>query len=405
MEKGYSDETHGGSDSWLADANAILKREDFEKVRRPLELAVSPPGYYYTDEKLFRIEFEQIFLKEWLWVGHMGQINEIGDYFTFSYEEENVVVVRDNSGQVKAFSSVCRHRGALVAKGNGNCKFFKCPYHAWIYGLDGKLLSTPDMDGVQEFNKSNYGLVPINVDTWEGQIFINFDEKCAPLSETLGNLPEKVARFRLGEQVCTNRRVYDFDCNWKVTTENAMDEYHLAGTHATDKITEYEMMENWEHVQDPGGRYDSMIFTGSEPMTQSAAEDGGGTIAKPKYTIEGLSELDLRQHHFILLYPNVMITFMPDSSGVFVIVPDGPHKSKVIYDWYYPKEALADPGFEKTADGGYAGVTGFIQQDVDVLALTQKGYSSNRYQPGRYSMYEPLPYRNVQYILDRLQQP
>jgi phenylpropionate dioxygenase-like ring-hydroxylating dioxygenase large terminal subunit len=382
----------------MTQTGTIFRAQDLERMRRPLEQAAPPPAYYYTSPELYELEVRNIFLKEWLWVGHVEQVQQPGDYFTFTVVNEPLVVVRDHGGELRAFSAVCRHRGAVVAAGAGNCKAFSCPYHSWTYALSGKLIGAPEMEKVQGFDATQYGLIPLKVETWEGIIFVNFDPQSQPLAASLGDLPEYVKNYKLGEMVCTERREYDFPCNWKMLVENATEGYHLPGTHHTSEGTEYGALQNWTVKAEPQGLYDDLIFTGSEAVTMSVP----GSVDKVAATIAGLTPTQQREHHFLLLYPNQLLVFQPDSVLCFVMLPEGPAHVKVIVDWHFPKPLVEGPGFAEIAKANYDGVEGFNDQDIHVLGLTYQGYQSRLFRPGRFSLHERIPHRFAHYILNRV---
>src|SRR5262249_57052242 len=100
-----------------------------------------------------------------------------------------IIVVRDQQRQLHAFANTCRHRGTTLVEGEGNCRAFKCPYHSWVYGLDGRLLGTPEMQQTAGFDASRYGLIPVKLETWGGFLFVNFDPPARPLGQHLGALP------------------------------------------------------------------------------------------------------------------------------------------------------------------------------------------------------------------------
>ena len=110
---------------------AIFSKQDMELMRRPIEEAICPPTGYYTSKELYELEVQRIFLKEWLWVGHVEHVKKPGDYFTFTVWVNPFWWCGIRRGELRAFSNTCRHRGTVVAQGEGNCKAFTCPYHSW----------------------------------------------------------------------------------------------------------------------------------------------------------------------------------------------------------------------------------------------------------------------------------
>src|SRR5262245_61517314 len=121
----------------------IFAPDHYSAVRRPLEQASPLPSWCYASDEWHAREIEAIFRREWLCVGRAEQIPNPGDFFTHTLIEQPLIVVRDNKGEIRVHSAVCRHRGAIVTEGEGRCRAFVCPYHSWTYALSGELLLTP----------------------------------------------------------------------------------------------------------------------------------------------------------------------------------------------------------------------------------------------------------------------
>src|SRR5256886_9764355 len=133
----------------------------------------SLPQKYFVSPEIFAEEQKEIFAQQWLLVGHQSQIPKSGDYFLTTIAGESVIVTRDHKSQVRGFYNVCRHRGTrLKEEACGHSSAIQCPYHAWTYGLDGRLIGAPHMDEVPGFDKSTYSLHPVNIGIWEGFIFV-----------------------------------------------------------------------------------------------------------------------------------------------------------------------------------------------------------------------------------------
>src|SRR6266404_2502730 len=133
------------------------------------------PQQYFVSPAVFAEEQEKVFSKQWVLVGHQSQIAKSGDCFTAEVAGESLIIVRDKRGEIRGFYNVCRHRGSrLIENRNGQLSAaIQCPYHAWTYGLDGRLLGAPHMDDVSGFDKADYSLHPVNLALWEGFIFVN----------------------------------------------------------------------------------------------------------------------------------------------------------------------------------------------------------------------------------------
>ena len=141
-------------------------RSKLSETLRPLREATHLPSYIYTSKELFEREKEEIFMKDWLAVARVEEIEKPGDYMTFHIMGEPIVVARDRDGAINAFYNLCAHRGVEVIEGDGNAKQFKCPYHAWTYDLTGKLLGASYMDEIDKFDLDNCRMQSIHSDIW-----------------------------------------------------------------------------------------------------------------------------------------------------------------------------------------------------------------------------------------------
>src|SRR5438309_8643336 len=149
-------------------------RHAFRKTARiPSPSAKSLPQKYFVSPDIFVKEQAEIFSKEWLLVGHQSQIPDAGDYVVQQVIGESLIVIRDKSEEIRGFFNVCRHRGTrLKEDACGHASAIQCPYHAWTYGLDGRLIGAPHIDEVPGFDKADYPLHQVNLGIWEGFIFV-----------------------------------------------------------------------------------------------------------------------------------------------------------------------------------------------------------------------------------------
>src|SRR3954449_2912382 len=179
------------SGSFRVFVTATARRLQFSGVERSL------PWAWYADADVLRREGERIFARTWQYAGHLGQIGDPGGFFATTAGQIPVVVTRARDGELRAFLNVCRHRGHIVATGSGARETLQCPYHAWTYGLDGKLRAAPRSDEDPAFPKDELGLVPVAVDTWGPFLFVNVDRGAEPLADALGSMPAQVAELGL----------------------------------------------------------------------------------------------------------------------------------------------------------------------------------------------------------------
>ena len=194
--------------------------------------AFTLPPDVYTSPEVFAFEREALYAREWLCAGRAERIPEVGDWFTVTIYDEPIIVVRDKSGEVRAMSAVCQHRAMQVCDGSGNSSTFKCPYHHWNYALDGRLLGAPAMERTDDFDKADYGLPQIAVETWQGFVFVNLDPEAPPLAPTLADYEPFIANYDLADAVCPGTfTLENLPWNWKVMFENFNDGYHANRLH------------------------------------------------------------------------------------------------------------------------------------------------------------------------------
>src|ERR1700676_5234618 len=211
-------------------------------VHEQIECAHTLASRFYIDPAILEIEKEHIFRRTWQLVGTLsqacGEINgvkrTIADpetFFTAEVAGEPIVIVRDKEGTLRAFSNVCRHRAGPIAQGSGCKNVLRCGYHGWTYALDGRLIGTPDVEGVEFFDRSTMGMVPLRVETWEQFIFVNFDAHAEPLATFLGEIPRQARGFQFDGLQMVERRDYVINCNWKVYVDNYLEGYHIPIAH------------------------------------------------------------------------------------------------------------------------------------------------------------------------------
>ena len=184
------------------------------------EVAETLPSAYYYDEEHFKRELSQIWYWQWLCVGRVDKVAEIGDYQVVSVGDQSVIITRSKDTQLRAFHNTCRHRGSILCE-QTNGKFrgerIVCPYHSWTYSLEGKLTATPRRLEGGDFDAENDPLYDVAVGEWAGFAFINLNENAAAFSEhNLGDTPMRLVNWNLAETVTMHSISVDVACNWKV---------------------------------------------------------------------------------------------------------------------------------------------------------------------------------------------
>ena len=189
-------------------------------------------GYFYRSPLVYRKELDEILYKSWLYAGHVSQVAKPGDYLLFDLAEESIVVVRDGDGQIHALMNVCRHRGSRFCEGpHGSAKTFVCPYHGWVYELDGRLKAARGMAAKADFDPARYALKRARCIEFEGLIFINCDPDAAPFQASLGTIEPALRPYGLPTAKIAHRQLYEVRANWKLVLENYLECYHCATAH------------------------------------------------------------------------------------------------------------------------------------------------------------------------------
>ena len=270
------------------------------------------PWSWYSDADIARLEQERIFSCTWQYVGHAGQVADAGDFFTARAGRIPVVVTRAEDGDTRALVNVCRHRGSTVAEGAGNRKTLQCPYHAWTYGLDGRLRAAPRVD----FDLDELQLVQMRLDSWGPFLFVNPDDDAPPLAETLGELPAQVAEILDIDELVHHQTIrWNVDANWKLVSENFLECYHCAVAHPgfTELVD----------VSPDSYRLEEHRWFSSQ-FGSARAADG---------------ELPRSQFHFV--WPNTGINIFPGRPNLSIgpIMPAGPERAERVLDYFFGADA------------------------------------------------------------------
>ncbi|QIE44563.1 aromatic ring-hydroxylating dioxygenase subunit alpha [Pseudohalocynthiibacter aestuariivivens] len=188
------------------------------------------PRPFYTRPDIYEHDIAAYWNHSWIWVGHVCQIPEPGDYFLFDYAQESLIITRNRAGDVCAYLNICRHRGSRVCtEAHGNTRLFVCPYHAWSYDLNGQLRGGREMG--PDFDPSQYGLFKAHLRVFEGMIFV-CPAEIAPVIDTgLERLRPLAAPFGLDNLRIAHSASYPVPANWKLAVENYMECYHCAPSH------------------------------------------------------------------------------------------------------------------------------------------------------------------------------
>ena len=318
----------------------------------------------YRGSKFLKIEREQIFYKSWQFLCHEERLRKLGSYVARDVQGQSVFAVRDSDGELRAFYNVCKHRGHELLAGDGNTKVITCPYHAWVYNLDGTLHRARRSELIENFNKSDICLTAVGLEEFCHLIFVNLDPNATPLSEQTGDLRNEVMGYApdLGELKFAHRLTYRIRANWKTIVDNFLECYHCPVAHK-DFVTLVEM--------------DTYKVTIHGIYSSHMAK--AGCSENKAYAIEGASVTD---HAVWYLWPNITLMRYPGRGNFMVwrFIPVGPEETYEEFDFFYESAAPNEMELEaiKYID------TVLQPEDISLVESVQRGMRTPAFEQGRY---------------------
>lgn len=273
------------------------------------------PGWYYTDAPLFEAEKTAVFERNWVAVGHQSELPKQGNYFTVRIGDEPVIVLRSTDGDIAALSNCCRHRGMQLAEGRGRTSVLTCPYHAWSYDLDGRLIKAPYMENSPAFELESCQLPQFQTTIWQGFIFVNISGDAAPMDDSLAAITPAFDHYRLDQRLSTPTWHETWRTNWKALVENFMEGYHLSTSHATS-LDAYSPTHLCEKMTS------GPTFTAYRSHYRPEAADRGPFL--PELTTE-----ERRSSVLFSAFPNFMIAVGPNAALWLALLPEEPESVAV----------------------------------------------------------------------------
>jgi choline monooxygenase len=392
--------------------SAFEREETYRATRLPVEFASTLIPDAYVSPDFHRLERDRVFGRSWVPVCVTDEIAEPGDFIVAEVAGRSLIVCRNRDGELRAHHNVCRHRGTRICSDErGHVeRFFQCPYHAWAYDLNGGCLGTPfftpaasipedqreifDMSEVKAFDKADHFLYPARVASWGCLVFVCLDDDAPPLEADLGDLPERLAGYRLAENRLVRRQEYEIEANWKLVAENFMEYYHLPWVHpGLVKVSPVNAHYRWQGA----GLYAGFC---TSPI---ASADGGGWQGLPG--LSTLDDSDAVSARFAWLLPNVAINALPNHTVLLLARPTSPwHTSEVLYLLTHPEclESAGDAA-ERDIEGLLSFWNAVNHEDIAIVERVQAGLADPSYTGGRmcYRFEEPV-HRFQNMLVDRL---
>jgi Rieske 2Fe-2S family protein len=398
----------------------LLSIDKLIRSRRP---GCSLPQAFYTDPAVYELELERIVYRNWILAGHVSELPTAGDFKVVNVAREAAIIVRGEDGELRAFANVCRHRGSLVClEERGNTTRFSCPYHGWMYGLDGSLVAARDMpDG---FDRSAHGLRTVSFDVIHGLMFICFTEDPPSLEACKRDLAEPMAMFDFENLRVAARKSYDIPANWKLCIENYQECYHCATAHPdyarmhtlTLNYGQRERMrvELKERMASCGVRDFEIdcIDTAAPPgemgygynrsalfrKYHTGSRDGqpvAPLLGEFKGYDQGASDFTFGAFSFLLAYSDHVVAY--------VFTPQEHHASRCEIYWLVRGDAQEGRDYDVQELTWLWDIT--TQADKEIIVNNSKGVHSKYYEPGLFSSMEAMESIYIDWILQELQRP
>jgi phenylpropionate dioxygenase-like ring-hydroxylating dioxygenase large terminal subunit len=372
----------------------LLTSEEIDRVRRPYRAASLLPGRAYHDERFLEFERREWFRRDWIVVGRAETIAKPGAYFVADVGGEQLLIVRGRDGIARAFYNVCRHRGTpVVDEACGVAVRFQCPYHAWIYDLEGRLVRAMHTEDLEDFSLDDYALRPVRLAEWQGFLFVSLAEGGPSLAEQLGDLTDHFARFDVASLRVAASRTYEVEANWKFVAENYSECYHCPGLHPQlNHLTPYDLGADFEPHGEWQGGYMELI-EGAETM----ALGGGHRNGRP--SLPGCTLLDERRVTYYLVWPNLFLSIHPDYLLVHTLAPTAVGHTRITCEWLFDPATIARADFNASDAVEFWDLTN--RQDWRVCELQHRGTASQSWVAGRFSNDEPSVHAFDLMVVDR----
>jgi phenylpropionate dioxygenase-like ring-hydroxylating dioxygenase large terminal subunit len=371
----------------MTSSTAPISEVALSRSLLPFGRSFTLPAEAYTSPEVFEWEKRNFFEASWVCVGRSVDLPNAGDRKAVRIGAESVLLVRDDAGSLKGFFNVCRHRGhELMATGTCiNARVIRCPYHAWVYGLDGTLKGAPHFGGREDFDTDDYPLQKVDVGEWRGWLFVNPTGQGPDLRTHVGNLDDFVAPYEPERLTSAVRHDYVIQSNWKIVVENYHECYHCPQIHpelcqVTPPDSGYNL-----HPQGAwaGGTMDLMEHADTMSLT-------GESFGVP---LRGLDEERRRQVLYFGYFPNLLISLHPDYIMTHRIEPLGPDRSLIECEWLWPPEALERDGFDPSYASDFWDITN--KEDWNACEAVQRGAASRGYRQGPLAPAEDAVYQFV----------
>jgi len=373
----------------------------FERVAG---LEPSLPSAWYRSERVFALEKERIFSREWLCVAREEELAAPGAWCLLDLLGESVLLVRNRGHELRAFYNVCRHRGARLCREPSATRpdgalplgglaggRITCPYHQWTYDLDGRLIAAPHLTGRPDFERERFSLYPVDVACWGGFVFLNLTpSQAAPFGAQLGALPQRLARYPLADLRIGHTIHYQVAANWKVLCENYNECYHCAGVHP-------ELCALVPAFRDAGGaNLDWARGIAHRPGAYTFTASG----TTRRRAFPALDADERVRHKGELVYPNLFLSLACDHVAAFILQPRAAGRTDIACHFLFERFELEQADFDPSDAVGFWDLIN--RQDWVICEAVQQGIGARVHAHGYYAPMEDWNLDIRRYVLDRI---
>ena len=386
------------------------------------------PGYaleqrFYVDSDIYALEVEKVINRNWFLAGHVSELPETGDFKLFKAGEESAIIVRGSDGELRAFANVCRHRGSLVClEERGHVDKFMCPYHGWMYDVDGNLTHARSM--LEDFETDGYGLNKVSFDVIHGLMFVSFSDDPPGTEGAKRDLAEPMAMFGFEDLKVAAHKVYDIPANWKLSIENYQECYHCATAHPEyaqrhtlqiDDRRRGRLQENMLGKMEACGlRNIEIDFVDTDApegemgygYSRTAMFDGYESGSRDGKALApllgeltdfdgGASDFNFGGFSFLLAYSDHVVAY--------VFTPVDAENSQCDIYWLVRGDAEEGKDYELDELTWLWDVT--TEADKTIIVNNYRGVRSRYYRPGPFSIMEDDERRWTEWVLSELKRP
>ena len=375
---------------------------------KPLSQAMTLPKEAYNDPAFFAVEQKKAMEAGWICLAHVSQVKTPGSFIAVDLFDEPLLVVRGRDEEVRVLTRVCAHRAMDIMPDTeefprkGETRLLTCPYHKWVYDLDGSLRGCPHMQEAEGFDRKDWKLEPFRTEIWNGFVFVNMDGMAPPLAEQFADFDKAIAPWNTADMDVVIELDWECDFNWKVMIENWMESYHHIGAHATTLNPIMPGENTWTEPEHPHFVKAHLPYKDALHEEWKQAQQTGEKLPGFK-PVPGLSEEQATEWGLYVGFPFFMFLTTNDRVIWYRLLPTGVDSARLTTTTLVTKEAQAEPDFEETLVSETDMLRGFHMEDMVVNSAVQKGLRSSKVQRGRLSHLEEPVWLIHRWLAARLQ--